>query len=105
MEHDILFLYSPYPSVSDDEKNGERTALKTPEQMDNSLLTGFWNRYKILLKGSFIGLLTLLLLIPTFLIQNLVKERWDRQQQALTEVSSRWAGLQTVTGPVIGIPY
>jgi len=72
--------------------------------MEN-MLTNFWNRNKIILKSVWIGFLILLLLIPTFFIQELVSERQDRQQQAVTEVNSRWAGPQTVTGPVIGIPY
>ncbi|HXB93395.1 MAG TPA: cell envelope integrity protein CreD, partial [Puia sp.] len=72
--------------------------------MENMLST-FWNRHKIILKSLWIGFLILLFLIPNVFIQNLVSERQDRQQQAVTEINSRWAGPQTVTGPVIGIPY
>src|SRR5580692_777606 len=72
--------------------------------MDN-MITNFWNRNKIILKSFWIGFLIILLLIPTFLIQNLVSERQERQHEAVTEISSRWAGTQTVTGPVIGVPY
>jgi inner membrane protein len=66
---------------------------------------GFWNNFRILVKSAIIGALTLLLLIPTSLIQNLVSERQQRQQEAVSEVDSHWAGPQTITGPVIGIPY
>ena len=72
--------------------------------MENVIIT-LWNRNKIILKSFWIGILSLLLLVPTLFIQNLVEERQQRQQEAVTEVSSRWAGTQTVTGPVIGIPY
>jgi inner membrane protein len=72
--------------------------------MEN-ILSNFWNRNKIILKSFWIGFLTLLLLIPTLFIQNLVSERQDRQREAVTAINSRWAGPQTVTGPVIGIPY
>lgn len=72
--------------------------------MENALTT-LWNKNKIILKSFLIGLLILLLLIPTFFIQGLVAERKQRQQEAVTEISSRWAGSQTVLGPVIGIPY
>jgi len=72
---------------------------------NNNMLSGFWKANKIILKSFFIGLLVLLLLIPTYFIQNLVSERQDRQKDAVTEISSKWAGPQTVTGPVIGIPY
>lgn len=67
--------------------------------------SGFWNHFRILFKSAVIGALTLLLLIPTTLIQNLVSERQQRQQVAVSEISSHWAGSQTITGPVIGIPY
>src|SRR6201991_4123434 len=72
--------------------------------MENTL-TILWNKNKIILKSFLIGLLILLLLIPTLFIQNLVAERKQRQQESVAEISSRWAGSQTVVGPVIGIPY
>jgi inner membrane protein len=49
--------------------------------------------------------MVLVLLVPTFFIQNLVTERQDRQKEAFAEVSSKWAGEQTIAGPVIVIPY
>jgi inner membrane protein len=73
--------------------------------MENNLLSSFWKANKIILKSFLIGFLVLLLLIPTYFIQNLVSERQDRQKEAVAEISSKWAGSQTVTGPVIGIPY
>lgn len=66
---------------------------------------GNWNNFRTLFKSALVGALILLLLIPTVFIQNLVSERQDRQRQAVAEIGSRWAGSQTVTGPVIGIPY
>jgi inner membrane protein len=73
--------------------------------MENNMLNSFWKANKIILKSFLIGFLVLLLLIPTYFIQNLVSERQDRQKEAVAEISSKWAGPQTVTGPVIGIPY
>src|SRR5580698_6629535 len=72
--------------------------------MEN-MINQFWNRNRIVLKSFWIGFLILILLIPTFLISTLVTERQDREREAVAEISSRWAGAQTVTGPVIGIPY
>jgi inner membrane protein len=72
--------------------------------MEN-IVASFWKANKILFKSALIGALILLLLIPTTFIQNLVSERQERQQEAVTEVGSRWASAQTVTAPVIGIPY
>jgi len=67
--------------------------------------SSFWNTFRIFFKIALIGVLILLMLIPTLFIQQLVSERQQRQQQAVTEINSRWAAPQTVTGPVIGIPY
>jgi inner membrane protein len=71
----------------------------------DSWSNNFWNRNKIILKSFLIGFLGLVLLIPTIFIQSLVSERQQRQHEAVDEISSKWAGSQTVTGPVIGIPY
>ncbi|MES1159816.1 MAG: inner membrane CreD family protein, partial [Bacteroidota bacterium] len=60
--------------------------------MENNILTSFWKANRIIFKSFFIGLLALLLLIPTIFIQNLVTERQDRQKEAVSEISSKWAG-------------
>jgi inner membrane protein len=65
----------------------------------------FFDRHRILIKGLLIGFLTLLMLIPTVLIDHLVSERAERQQQVVSEVSSKWASAQTVTGPILMVPY
>jgi len=65
----------------------------------------FLNSFRIFFKLGLIGVLILLMLIPTTFIQQLVTERQQRQQQAVAEINSRWAAPQSITGPVIGIPY
>lgn len=64
-----------------------------------------WSSFRIFFKTALIGILILVLLIPTSLIQNLVSERQQRQREAVNEIASHWAAPQTITGPVIGIPY
>lgn len=64
-----------------------------------------WQKSKLLIKGLIIGVLVLLLLIPAFFVQNLIKEREQRQKEAVTEVSQKWAGNQAITGPVLVLPY
>jgi inner membrane protein len=54
--------------------------------------------------GSII-IITLLLLIPTAMIKGLIREREATQIEAIREVSSKWAEEQTITGPLISIPY
>lgn len=67
--------------------------------------SSFWNTFRMFFKVGLIGVMILLMLIPTTFIQQLVSERQQRQQQAVEEINARWAAPQTVTGPVIGIPY
>lgn len=67
--------------------------------------TNKWQKGKLLLKALLIAGLALLLLIPAYFVQNLVREREARQHEAFAEVSGRWAGRQNITGPVLVLPY
>ena len=60
---------------------------------------------KIFIKAFLIGGLVLLLLIPAYFVQELVREREQRQKEAFNEVSGKWAGPQTLSGPVLVLPY
>lgn len=64
-----------------------------------------WQKSKLLVKGVMILVLVLVLLVPTAFIANLIEEREARQQEAVQEVSSKWAGRQNLAGPVLVLPY
>lgn len=70
-----------------------------------STTESIWQKSKLLVKGLIIGLLVLVLLIPTFLIAHLIEEREARQRDAVQEVSSKWAGRQNLAGPVLVVPF
>lgn len=70
-----------------------------------SIQPSFWQSNKFIFKGFFIALLILLMLIPTFFVQNLVHERAGRKDAVMAEISQKWGGTQTVYGPYIVIPY
>ena len=57
------------------------------------------------LKLLLIAGICVVFLIPQFLLRNLVSERKDTENEAETEVFEKWAGPQTVTGPVIKVDY
>ncbi len=59
----------------------------------------------IYLKVAAIIVIVLLLLIPTSMIKSLINEREATQNNAIDEVSSKWGGQQTITGPFISIPF
>ncbi|PZP49893.1 MAG: cell envelope integrity protein CreD [Pseudopedobacter saltans] len=65
----------------------------------------FWQSYKFVFKGLFIGFLILLMLIPSFFVQNLVHERATRKDEVVAEVSKKWGNTQTIYGPLLVIPY
>jgi inner membrane protein len=65
----------------------------------------FWGRQAATLKGIVIFFLVLILLIPAFMIESLIREREGRQREAIYEVSSKWGQAQTITGPVLVIPF
>ncbi|TAN18402.1 MAG: cell envelope integrity protein CreD [Chitinophagaceae bacterium] len=65
----------------------------------------FWQENRLIVKAMFIGILTLLLLIPAVFILSLVNDRESRHDMAYKEISSKWAGTQTLTGPILVIPY
>ncbi len=50
-------------------------------------------------------ILVLLLLIPKSMINSLILEREGRMHEAVREVTEKWSEQQTITGPVIVIPY
>ncbi|MDP9231056.1 MAG: cell envelope integrity protein CreD [Bacteroidota bacterium] len=70
-----------------------------------AVVSNVWQKSKILVKALIIGVLVLLLMIPAYFVQNLIREREERQKEAFLEVSSKWAGRQIITGPILVLPY
>lgn len=63
-----------------------------------------WLRNSVMLKLITITILMLLLLIPSSMIQDVIQERQNLQQEAITDVSSKWANSQELNGPILTIP-
>lgn len=66
---------------------------------------GIFQRNRNLIKGFMISFLILALLIPTFFISQLIRERQQRNEEVKSEIASQWSTSQTITGPVLVIPY
>jgi inner membrane protein len=64
-----------------------------------------WIQESIMVKLFSIGFLILILLIPSVWIQDLIDERQDRASAVIKEVADKWSGSQTVSGPILVIPY
>jgi len=59
----------------------------------------------ISVKIAIIGFLILVLLIPANLIQGLIEERQNTCETVVSEVNDKWGGSQTISGPIMCIPY
>jgi inner membrane protein len=73
--------------------------------METTVLQSVWTKSKLLIKCGIIGIILLILQIPTFYVNDLIKEREGRQKEAIAEVSSKWAGRQNIVGPILMVPY
>lgn len=52
-----------------------------------------------------ISVLVVLLLIPTIFIMVMIEDRQETSKSAGNEISEKWGKQQTVTGPILKIPY
>ncbi|HTH56666.1 MAG TPA: cell envelope integrity protein CreD [Cyclobacteriaceae bacterium] len=64
-----------------------------------------WMQESITVKLVSIGFLVLILLIPSSWIQELMQERQSRAESVTQEISAKWSGNQTLSGPILVIPY
>lgn len=81
--------------------------METEQQSALNLFERFnrWIQESIMVKLFSIGFLILILLIPAVWINELMYERQQRAEQAIEEVAGKWSGAQTISGPVLIIPY
>jgi len=59
----------------------------------------------ITFKGITIAILTLVLLIPGILIQNLITERQNRSRETIEKINDKWGSAQTLCAPLLVVPY
>ncbi len=62
-------------------------------------------RRSLTFRAVVVGILVLLLIIPLTMVQELIRERADRKSDAEANISQTWGGPQTITGPIIDVPY
>jgi inner membrane protein len=67
--------------------------------------TGDFIRNSATIKILGIGIIVLILLIPTSMISSVMREREYRKDSVVQEISQKWGGSQVVTGPFITVPY
>ncbi len=57
------------------------------------------------LRLALIGVLTLLLLIPLAMVEDLIGERSYRHREVLADIAGQHGGEQRLVGPVLAVPY
>jgi inner membrane protein len=63
-----------------------------------------WIRNSVTLKLATVTILMLLLLIPSSMIESVISERENLNNEAIIEVSSKWAEGQEIQGPILTVP-
>lgn len=90
-------------TIEENELDREAGLLPAPE--DNNRSGGFGAFMRTPgVKFVIIGILTMLLLIPTLLVWALVEERAQRATEVSNRISAGWGGPQIVNGPYLAVP-
>jgi len=71
--------------------------------METKNIQQFLNSYSV--KMIIVSGLAILLMIPSFLIQDIIKERIALSEKVKNELYSQWGGKQVVAGPVLNVPF
>jgi inner membrane protein len=70
-----------------------------------SSISDFFKRRAIFFKMAGVTILILFLLIPLGMIRSVLRERLERRNEAVAEITSVWGREQNVIGPVLIVPY
>ena len=65
----------------------------------------FGKRHSTIIKLLGVGALVLVLLIPLAMITGVLRERLQRRNEAVADITSSWGSEQNVIGPVMGVSY
>src|SRR5216110_966611 len=65
----------------------------------------FGRRHSTIIKLLGVGGLVLVLLIPLAMITGVLRERLQRRNEAVADITLSWGKEQNVVGPVLGVPY
>ena len=71
--------------------------------METKGIQQFLNSYSV--KMIIVTVMAIFLLIPSFMIQQIIQERITLSQNVKNELYEQWGGRQVVAGPVLNVPY
>ncbi len=64
-----------------------------------------WLKRSVVLRMIIVGALTFSLLIPSLMVMGLISERESARSSAMLEVNEKWGQSQTITGPILSVPF
>jgi len=102
-EDDIAFEANP-KLIEDKVNNTETDSILFEDDINIKPLKGKFMK-SITFKGITIAVLTLVLLIPGVLIQNLITERQKRSKETVERINDKWGGAQTLCAPLLLVSY
>src|ERR1051325_8534523 len=65
----------------------------------------FGKRYSTVIKFIGVGALVLVLLIPLGMISDVLRDRLERRNAAVADITSSWGKEKKLIGPILRIPY
>lgn len=71
--------------------------------METKSIQQFLNSYSV--KMIIVSGMAILLLIPSLLIQDIIRERIALSQNVKNELYAQWGGRQVIAGPVLNVPF
>jgi inner membrane protein len=71
--------------------------------METKGIQQFLSSYSV--KMIIVAFLAILLLIPSVLIQEIIRERLELSEKVKNELYAQWGGKQVVAGPVLNVPF
>lgn len=79
--------------------------MNEPASPKTSFLPSLLKRSATFFKMTGVTILILLLLIPLVMIRSVLRERLERRNSAVAEMTSTWGREQNIIGPVLIVPY
>ena len=64
-----------------------------------------WLKRSVVLRMIIVVALTFSLLIPSLMVMGLISERESARSSATEEVNEKWGQSQTITGPILSVPF
>ena len=79
----------------------KESETKDESREDSGRNFGAWLRTSVSMKVVMIVILALMLLIPTVMVTDIIRERRSMHERVNEEISREWAGEQRIEGPIL----